>query len=65
MNYRFCGEKYRALCQWFMGEEVKPLRFLGIPGLDPDTPLEGPWAQMAEQYVKALGMRSGLEILAP
>jgi hypothetical protein len=63
MNYRFCGEKYRALCEWFMGDDVKPLRFLGIPGLDPDTPLEGPWKQMADQYITALALRDGLEIV--
>ena len=63
MNYRFCGDKYRALCRWMMGEDVSPALFLGIPGLDPDAEIDGPLKQMVEQYAPMLAMRDGLEIL--
>jgi len=26
-NYKYCGEKYRALTGWFFGEEIDPVLF--------------------------------------
>lgn len=68
MNYRFCSDKYRALCQWLMGDEPPVAHFLGIPGLDPKQVEQmmadgGPWAQMAQQWERALALTSGREVI--
>jgi hypothetical protein len=65
LNYQFCGDKYRALCAWMMGEDVDPIRFHGIPGLTSSEGLDGPWQQMIDQWAKALALRDGLSVHTP
>lgn len=50
MNYKFCGEKYRAITQWVMGGQVKPEEMAWGP-------------EMAEAITPILADRSGFETL--
>jgi len=63
LNYQVCGAKYRAMCQWLMGEDVEAALLLGIPGMDATMAQHGPWKDAYEQWRGALGQRAGLHVI--
>ena len=63
-NYRFCGEKYRAMTRWFMGEEVDALSAAFGVEIPPEAARKIPWAKEAiEATSEALANRTGLETI--
>jgi len=68
MNHKFCGEKYQALTDWFIGEPVEAARVLGWSYASEYLEAAPPSmrAHMDKQLARmgeALADRSGLEII--
>lgn len=63
-NYKYCGEKYRALTGWFFGEQVDPALFsfsVRVPGAELK---KLPWAADVIAAAKAqLARREGVETI--
>lgn len=63
-NYRFCGEKYRALTGWFFGKEVDPALYAFTVRIPQKKLKELPWAGGVIAAAKALlDKRSGVETI--
>jgi len=63
-NYRFCGEKYRSMTRWFMGEEVDALSVAFGVEVPAHAAEEIPWANEAIKATReALANRTGLETI--
>jgi hypothetical protein len=71
LNYRLCGNKYRALTKWFFGDEVSAADFSmhgAMSNMSPENAppeMESFIRQQAEQNAameKALADRTGLEV---
>ena len=63
-NYRFCGEKYRAMTRWFMGEDIDALSVTFGVVVTPEAARNFPWAKEAiDATSEALANRTGLETI--
>lgn len=62
LNYRICGEKYRALTRYFMGEEIDPA-ILATDGLPIEAMRQVPWIAAAILQSEKKLSRAGLETI--
>lgn len=63
-NYKWCGEKYRALTRWFMGEEIDPVLIGFSMPIAADALRNMPWTEeVIEITRKQLANRTRLEVL--
>ena len=63
-NYKFCGERYRAITRWFMGEDIDPATVAFGVQLPPEVINQLSYATEAiETAGKTLGNRSGLRVI--
>jgi hypothetical protein len=63
-NYKFCGERYRAVTRWFMGEDIDPATVSFGVQLPPDVIGQFSYATEAmEAAGKILQNRRGLKVI--
>jgi hypothetical protein len=63
-NYKFCGERYRAITRWFMGEDIDPATVAFGVQLPPEVINQLSYATEAIKAAgKTLGNRSGLRVI--
>ena len=63
-NYKFCGERYRAITRWFMGEDIDPATVAFGVQLPPEVISQFSYATEAiEAAGKTLQNRRGLRVI--
>jgi hypothetical protein len=63
-NYKFCGERYRAITRWFMGEDIDPATVAFGVQLPPDVIRQFSYATEAiEAAGRILQNRRGLKVI--